>query len=69
MLIARTPMRISFGGDGTDIEAYYARYGGLVVSIEEPLMPAQLALPTWEDCTQKLLTTYSVAAGREQCVS
>ena len=32
MLIARAPMRISFAGGGTDLEAYYARYGGLVVS-------------------------------------
>ena len=32
MLIARAPMRISFGGGGTDLEAYYARYGGFVVS-------------------------------------
>ncbi len=32
MLIARSPMRISFGGGGTDLEAYYARYGGLVIS-------------------------------------
>jgi D-glycero-alpha-D-manno-heptose-7-phosphate kinase len=32
MLIARAPMRISFGGGGTDLEAYYAKYGGLVIS-------------------------------------
>jgi D-glycero-alpha-D-manno-heptose-7-phosphate kinase len=32
MLIARAPMRISLGGGGTDLEAYYATYGGLVVS-------------------------------------
>ena len=32
MLIARAPMRISFSGGGTDLEAYYARYGGLVIS-------------------------------------
>jgi len=32
MLIARTPVRISFGGGGTDLEAYYGRYGGCVVS-------------------------------------
>ena len=32
MLIARAPLRISFAGGGTDLEAYYARYGGLVVS-------------------------------------
>jgi len=32
MLIARAPMRITIGGGGTDLEAYYAKYGGLVVS-------------------------------------
>jgi D-glycero-alpha-D-manno-heptose-7-phosphate kinase len=32
MLIARAPMRVSFVGGGTDLEAYYARYGGLVIS-------------------------------------
>ncbi|MDQ4075426.1 MAG: GHMP kinase, partial [Chloroflexota bacterium] len=32
MLITRAPVRISFGGGGTDLEAYYGRYGGLVVS-------------------------------------
>ncbi len=32
MLIARAPMRISLGGGGTDLEAYYGTYGGLVVS-------------------------------------
>jgi D-glycero-alpha-D-manno-heptose-7-phosphate kinase len=32
MLIARAPMRVSFAGGGTDLEAYYARYGGRVVS-------------------------------------
>src|SRR5260370_9914713 len=32
MLIARAPMSISFGGGGTDLEAYYAKYGGVVIS-------------------------------------
>ncbi|HEX2988994.1 MAG TPA: GHMP kinase [Chloroflexota bacterium] len=31
-LIARAPMRISLAGGGTDLEDYYARYGGMVVS-------------------------------------
>ena len=31
-LIAQAPVRISFGGGGTDLAAYYRRYGGLVVS-------------------------------------
>src|SRR5437763_10537907 len=32
MLIVRAPVRISFGGGGTDLAAYYSRFGGLVVS-------------------------------------
>ncbi len=32
MLIARSPVRISFGGGGTDLAAYYERFGGMVVS-------------------------------------
>jgi D-glycero-alpha-D-manno-heptose-7-phosphate kinase len=32
MLIARAPLRISLAGGGTDLPAYYERYGGLVVS-------------------------------------
>lgn len=32
MLIVRSPVRISFGGGGTDLPAYYERYGGVVLS-------------------------------------
>ena len=32
MLIVRSPVRISFGGGGTDLPAYYERYGGAVLS-------------------------------------
>jgi D-glycero-alpha-D-manno-heptose-7-phosphate kinase len=32
MLITRAPVRISFAGGGTDLPAYYERYGGAVVS-------------------------------------
>jgi D-glycero-alpha-D-manno-heptose-7-phosphate kinase len=32
MIIARAPARISLGGGGTDLAAYYGRFGGLVVS-------------------------------------
>src|SRR6185503_14386089 len=32
MLIVRTPVRISFGGGGTDLPAYYQKFGGAVVS-------------------------------------
>lgn len=32
MLIARSPVRVSFFGGGTDLAAYYERYGGAVLS-------------------------------------
>jgi D-glycero-alpha-D-manno-heptose-7-phosphate kinase len=32
MLIARAPVRISFGGGGTDLPAFYEDYGGAVLS-------------------------------------
>lgn len=32
MLIARAPLRISLAGGGTDLAAYYERYGGMVIS-------------------------------------
>ena len=32
MLIARAPMRVSFFGGGTDLPAYYQRFGGAVLS-------------------------------------
>jgi D-glycero-alpha-D-manno-heptose-7-phosphate kinase len=32
VIITRTPLRISFGGGGTDLPSYYERYGGMVIS-------------------------------------
>ncbi len=32
MVIVRAPLRISFGGGGTDLAAYYERFGGFVLS-------------------------------------
>ncbi len=32
MLIVRSPVRISFGGGGTDLPVYYERYGGTILS-------------------------------------
>lgn len=33
MLIVRSPVRISFGGGGTDLPGYYEQYGGAVLSV------------------------------------
>ena len=32
MIVARAPLRVSFGGGGTDLPAYYLRHRGMVVS-------------------------------------
>src|SRR5260370_36469951 len=32
MIITRTPFRITLGGGGTDLPAYYSRHGGFVLS-------------------------------------
>ena len=32
MLIVRSPVRISFGGGGTDLPSYYEKFGGVVLS-------------------------------------
>ena len=32
MLIGRSPVRISFGGGGTDLPSYYEQFGGAVLS-------------------------------------
>src|ERR1700756_1968324 len=33
MLIVRSPVRISFGGGGTDLPTYYQQFGGAVLSM------------------------------------
>src|SRR5438067_4302246 len=33
VLIVRSPVRISFGGGGTDLPSYYEQYGGAVLSV------------------------------------
>src|SRR6185437_1663912 len=45
MVIARAPVRISFAGGGTDLDAYYLNYGGLVVSTAITRYCYAIALP------------------------
>lgn len=37
--------------------------------VEDPLVPAQFVLPTWDDCTRQLQEVYSVSIERVQCAS
>ncbi|MCL4534271.1 MAG: galactokinase [Bacteroidetes bacterium] len=32
MIVTRAPLRIPFGGGGTDLHSYYSRYGGFILS-------------------------------------
>ena len=32
MIITRSPLRITLGGGGTDLESYYGKYGALLIS-------------------------------------
>ncbi len=47
VLISRAPVRISFGGGGTDLPAYYERYGGLVVSTAISYYVYTILTPGW----------------------
>src|SRR3972149_496101 len=39
MIITRTPFRITLGGGGTDLPAYYSRHGGFVLAAASPPYP------------------------------
>lgn len=58
MLIARAPMRISLGGGGTDLEAYYAKYGGVAVSAAINKCFHAIITPTKADDLQLISTDY-----------
>lgn len=32
MILSRAPLRITFGGGGTDLESYYSKYGGFLIA-------------------------------------
>ena len=60
MVIARAPVRISFAGGGTDLEAYYAQHGGLVVSAAITRYSYAIARPSIDGGTQITSSDYGV---------
>ncbi|MCZ7570626.1 MAG: hypothetical protein M5U01_18835 [Ardenticatenaceae bacterium] len=59
MLIARAPVRISLGGGGTDLKAYYGRYGGMVVSAAiNKYFYAVISTSRWNDGIQIISSDY-----------
>jgi len=67
VLIARAPMRISFGGGGTDLPAYYEKYGGMVVSTTINHYAYTILTPGEPDSLQVVSADYHTFYRRPPC--
>ncbi len=67
ILIARAPVRISFGGGGTDLPAYYSRYGGMVVSTTINYYVYTILTADREDSVQIISADYRALCQRPTC--
>lgn len=67
VLVARAPVRISFGGGGTDLPAYYNRYGGMVVSTSISYYVYTILTPGWPDGVQIISADYRSLCQRPTC--
>jgi D-glycero-alpha-D-manno-heptose-7-phosphate kinase len=56
MIIARSPMRISLGGGGTDLPSYYREYGGFVIAAA---IDKYVYITLHEPFVEKLIVKYS----------
>lgn len=66
-LIVRAPVRISFGGGGTDLPAYYERHGGLVVSTTISHYVYTILTPGWPGGVQIISADYRALCQRPTC--
>jgi len=57
-LITRAPVRINFGGGGTDLPSYYERHGGLVVSTTISYYLYTILTPGCSDAVQIISADY-----------
>ncbi|MBN1180522.1 MAG: GHMP kinase [Anaerolineae bacterium] len=68
MLVARAPVRISFGGGGTDFPEYYERHGGgMVVSTAIDYYAYTLISPSTSDGVQIISADYRALCERPTC--
>ena len=67
VLIARAPMRVSFGGGGTDLPSYYERHGGLVVSATIGYYVYTIVTPNRLDDIQVIYADHQPALQSGEC--
>jgi len=67
VLVARAPVRVSFGGGGSDLPSYYERYGGLVVSATIRYYVYTILTPSNSDDIQVIYTDHQPAAQAGAC--
>jgi D-glycero-alpha-D-manno-heptose-7-phosphate kinase len=67
VLITRAPVRISFGGGGTDLPAYYEQHGGMVVSTTISYYTYVILTPGWSDEIQIISADYRAMCEWSTC--
>ena len=67
MIITRTPFRITLGGGGTDLPAYYSRHGGFVFAAAlDKYMFISVNRPIVDDLVRLKYTRSEIVAHRDQ---
>ena len=67
MIITRTPFRITLGGGGTDLPAYYSRHGGFVFAAAlDKYMFISVNRPVVDDLVRLKYTRSEIVAHRDQ---
>jgi len=67
MIITRTPFRITLGGGGTDLPAYYSRHGGFIFAAAlDKYMFISVNRPIVDDLVRLKYTRSEIVAHRDQ---
>ena len=67
MIITRTPFRITLGGGGTDLPAYYSRHGGFIFAAAlDKYMFISVNRPIVDDLVRLKYTCSEIVAHRDQ---
>lgn len=67
MIITRTPFRITLGGGGTDLPAYYSKYGGFIFSVGiDKYMFININRPIVDDLVRVKYTKSEIVSHRDE---